>query len=53
MREAGQAPTVVFDAVAQLLGLPTEAGESLGALEGALKNLTSTGQGGYLNTPFR
>lgn len=37
MREAGQAPTVVFDAVARLLGLPTEAGESLGALEGALK----------------
>ena len=53
MREAGQAPTVVFDAVARLLGLPTEAGESLGALEGALKNLKSTGQGGYPNTPFR
>lgn len=53
MREAGQAPTVVFDAVARLLGLPTEAGESLGALEGALKNLKSTGQEGYPNTPFR
>ena len=53
MREAGQAPTVVFDAVARLLGLPTEVGESLGALEGALKNLKSTGQEGYPNTPFR
>ena len=35
MREAGKSPAVVFRAVARLLGLPAESGESWGVLERA------------------
>lgn len=59
MREAGESPAVVFEAVAKLLGLPAEAGESLGVLaetfadSPVIKKLKTSHEGGYLNTPLR